>query len=446
MAEHVAGGVGAVVEPRHQGAAPAVAGDRGGRLLAGHGAQGASVGRPQRVGRPVRPQVVGVDVGLVARAMVVPDHHRPAGTVRDRDRRVLLAGRQAQRPAVRGPGGVHGPVRPHALGVDVGVEAAARVEPGDHGAAGTVGDDRRPRLVAGRGAERASVGRPGGVHRAGGQHALDVDVGVSAAAQVGPGDQRAAGAVRGDRRRRLVVRRRAHRAPVRGPRRVQPPGGEHALGVDVGVRPAAVVPPRHDRAAGAVRHRDRVDLVGGGGAQRAPVRRPGGVQRTVGQHALGVDVRRGAAVVVPDHDRPARAVRDRDRRVLSARGQAQRPSAGRPAGVHHARGEHALGVDVGVAVPVVVPGDDGAAGPVGHDRRRELIAGRGAHRDAPGRPQEGRGGGRRERQRERHGQGERDATTHDGPPERVRRPPVYHRPPPRGPAPVPAHPVRDQRR
>src|SRR2546423_5289971 len=117
------------------------------------------------------------------------------------------------------PGGAHllGPVRQEVLRVET--------EPGGGGVASVGRDDERAApdgsrqawrgLVGGGAAEQVAIRGPAGGRAAVTRDALRVDVGVRASTVL-PREIRAAGAVAGDRRRRLVVGRRDDRGATHG--------------------------------------------------------------------------------------------------------------------------------------------------------------------------------------------------------------------------------------
>src|SRR2546427_611345 len=129
------------------------------------------------------------------------------------------------------------------------------------------------------------------------------------------------------------------------------------LGVDVTDPTVPGVLPGDDGAAGAVRDDRGRALVVGGGADRHPVRGPLG--HAAGTDAPGVDVVVGpGAEVLPGDDGATGAVRGDRGFFLVERGVGDGDAVGGPA--HRARRQHALSVDIGDAGAGVFPGDDGA--------------------------------------------------------------------------------------
>ena len=83
-----------------------------------------------------------------------------------------VVGGRAQGAAVEWPCGIHGARGQHVLRVDVPARPAAKVLPGDDGAASAVADDRRGLLCVGSRAQRQvhrRLVRPGGERRGGGE-------------------------------------------------------------------------------------------------------------------------------------------------------------------------------------------------------------------------------------------------------------------------------------
>src|SRR5262245_28443543 len=317
-------------------------------------------------------------------AVVRPRDDRASRTVADDGGTMLEIRGGAQCATVHRPRGIHCPRWEHVLGIDVGSTVSA-VLPGDNGTARTVLDDPGELLDIRGGAHRATIGGPGGVHLARGHHVLSVDVVVGSVAVVPPGDDSRAGTVCGDGGVLLVVRGGAHHTAVHGPRGVHRSGGRYVLRIDVGVGALdAMVLPRNESAPHPIRDDHGVKLVIRGGAQPTAVDRPGRINCPRAQHMLGVDIGLWAApIVVPGNDRPASSISDDGRAILVISDRAQRLTIGGPGGVHLARGQHVLGVDVVArAATVVMPGDNRPAGAAADAYRRELVIHGGAEREA----------------------------------------------------------------
>jgi hypothetical protein len=132
---------------------------------------------------------------------------------------------------------------------------------------------RQP-LGAGGRAHDGSIDGPNRIHRARRQHVLRVDVADAGVASVRPHHDRAARAVAGDLRQRLIEGSDTQRHAVERPRRIDPAAGHHVLRIDVVERIPAPILPGHDRAARAVTDELRILLNTGGGADCDAVRRP----------------------------------------------------------------------------------------------------------------------------------------------------------------------------
>ena len=312
------------VLPREDRAAAAVGGDDRHELVQGRRAHGRGSGPPLERSVGVHPLGVDVEVEVT---QLLPHHHRAPGAVRDDRGDHLVAHRAGERDAVGRPDPRPGPV--HALRVNVEQEIAI-VVPGDDRPARPIARRHRVALVLERRADRHAVLRPLDLPARIHSLAVDVDERVTAqVAIVGPGDDRPAGAICGDRGSYLLVRAAAHGDPVGRP--LRPAVRVEALGVDVGSGGAgAVVLPRHDRPAGPVGGDHRELLVPGRRAQRHAARGPHRRPRLV--HALRVDIKciGAAARVHPDDDRPSASVRARHRTELVVGRGTDGPPVGRP--------------------------------------------------------------------------------------------------------------------
>src|SRR6185503_16829495 len=190
--------------------------------------------------------------------------------------------------------------------------------------------------------------------------------------EVRPGHDRAAGAVANDRRRELTVHGRAHGEAIDRPGKTEGSVRQDALGVDVAV--AAVVLPGHDRTTRAIRDHPRPPLVIRRGTQCASVGGPGGIHGAARQHALRVYVLVAVAVVHPRDDGAAGPIRDGPWPVDFEPGCVERATVHRPAGIHGAAREHVLRIDDRRTGAEVLPHDDGPAGAVPDDLRGLLSA------------------------------------------------------------------------
>src|SRR5438552_2016374 len=85
------------------------------------------------------------------------------------------------------------------------------------------------------------------------------------------------------------------------------------------------------------------------------------------------------AVVTPHDDRPCRSVRRDNGIQLLARGGAQCAPIGGPRRVYVSCPHQMLSVDIQVAVPAVLPGDDCPSGAIRYEHRELLCAGGHAH-------------------------------------------------------------------
>ena len=78
--------------------------------------------------------------------------------------------------------------------------------------------------------------------------------------------------------------------------------------------------------------------------------------RLVERDVLGIELRRSAAKIFPDHDRRDRITPQDERATLGAGHRDERETAGRPPGEHVARAIEPIEVHVGVSRTLVAPG------------------------------------------------------------------------------------------
>ncbi len=153
-----------------------------------------------------------------------------------------------------------------------------------------------------------------------------------------PGHDRPARAVRNRARPRFEDACGRKGSAVGGPGRIDHARSEDVLREDVTRADDARITPCDHSPVRPVRGDRRVTLIPWGGAQRAAVRGPRGIDDACVQYVLGKDVEaaRGAATVVPGDDRATgRVLLDRGK-LLETRRVTHDQAIRGPAGIHDA--------------------------------------------------------------------------------------------------------------
>ncbi len=307
---------------------------------------------------------------------VRPAEIRAAQAIGNRRHRELVEHPARQRRAVRQETQRGHATRQHVMRVDVPI-GAPMIVPLDVGAGRPVRGEERIALIA----RRVTQGhRPGQGSRRADPRGADV---VAPERVRLPRHDRAAGAVRGDRRLILDAQRRVEVDAARQESERDRPRGSDARHVRVVVAPAVGLGPRDERAAESVSADLRTVLVTGAEGEVHAVGGPAGRERARRGVATGVDGRVAGAVVVPRHDGAAGAVGDHHLAALIAGKRAHRQAVGRPGGIERTGARDVGHVQIDARAPevaLVLPADEHAARPVGGRRRVVLVARQETHR------------------------------------------------------------------